>query len=112
MSRSRPISLISLLSRLGWQKDPALWTVPCRDQRGKKALLWLEIRPSGVAIRASTSEPVVLPPLMVGRLRAALRDAAVAQIVLSSDQQSSTKEVDHDFNDAGCPRDRADSDAA
>lgn len=112
MSERRRKPLIALLGRLRWQRDPELWTVPCRDEHGRKALLSMEIRTSGVVIRPSTPGPVTLPPLMIGRLRAALRDAVVAHAVLSGDQRSSTKEIDNGSGDPVFGRHSTSSDAA
>lgn len=112
MSGPRRTPLIALLGRLRWQRDPELWTVPCRDEHGRKAVLSVEIHTSGVVIRASTPGAVALPPLMIGRLRAALRDAVVAHAVLSGDQRSSTKEVDSEFGDPFSDRHSTSSDAA
>jgi hypothetical protein len=75
--------LIRLLARLGWQRDPGLWAVRCRDQQGRRARLLLTVTSAGVAIVSSSPELVELTPLEVGRLRAALRDALLSFARLS-----------------------------
>jgi len=107
----RRIPLIAILDRLRWQRDPHLWTIPCRDADGRCAVLRVQVRVSGVAVSASCPGDLTFAPLAVGRLRAALRDAVVAHAVLSTDC-SSTKEVDHDFDNSSADRVRPDSHAA
>ncbi|MGH3866865.1 MAG: hypothetical protein ACRDQ4_12135 [Pseudonocardiaceae bacterium] len=43
----RGTPLIRLLARLGWQRDPDGWTVPCRDLDGRRARLLIRSRRSG-----------------------------------------------------------------
>lgn len=44
MSRHRrELGLLAILARLGWQRDPALWSIPCLNGHGRRA------RPSIVA---------------------------------------------------------------
>ena len=71
----RRMPLIRLLARLGWQRDPDLWTVPCRDRHGRRARLLIQLSPSGITLTATTQGPLHLTALEVGRLRGATRDA-------------------------------------
>lgn len=72
------MSLIHLLARLGWQRDPDLWTVRCRDTRGRRAQLHVQLEEKGVTLTASSPGPWSLTPLEAGRLRGALRDALLS----------------------------------
>jgi hypothetical protein len=71
----RRMPLIQLLVRLGWQRDPDSWTVPCRDVDGRRARLLIRLAPAGITITPTTPGPLRLTPLQVGRLRGAARDA-------------------------------------
>jgi hypothetical protein len=71
----RATSLIRLLARLGWQRDPDLWTVRCRDGRGRRARLLVHLTTDGVSLIPSSPGPWTLTPLEAGRLRGAVRDA-------------------------------------
>ena len=71
--RSTP--LLWLLARLGWQRDPQLWTVPCRDVDGRRARLLIRLSPSGITITGSASGPLRVPMLQVGDLHLAIHDA-------------------------------------
>jgi hypothetical protein len=71
--RSTP--LIRLLVRLGWQRDPELWTVPCRDLDGREAQLLIRLSPSGITITTTAAGPLHLTTLQVGQLRVAAYDA-------------------------------------
>lgn len=46
----RGTPLIRLLTRLGWQRDPDGWTVPCRDLDGRRARLLIRLAPIGITI--------------------------------------------------------------
>lgn len=70
--RSTP--LIRLLARLGWQRDPAVWTVPCRDVDGRRARLLIRLAPSGITITTTASGPLRLTVRQAGDLLAATRD--------------------------------------
>lgn len=107
----RRTPLIAILDRLRWQRDPYLWTIPCRDADGRRAVLRVQVRASGVAVSASCPGDLTFAPLTVGRLRAALRDAVVAHAVLSTNC-TSTKEVDHDYDNPSAHRNHPDSHAA
>lgn len=84
-ARRRTLPLIRLLARLGWQRDPDGWTVPCRDGHGHRARLRIGLTETGVVITSSTPGPWRLTPLQVGRLRAGLRDAVISLGELSGD---------------------------
>lgn len=71
----RQTRLLRLLARLGWQRDPELWTIPCRDGHGHRCQLQVRLITKGVTLTASAPGPWALEPLRVGQLRAALRDA-------------------------------------
>lgn len=71
--RSTP--LIRLLERLGWQRDPALWTVPCRDPHGRRAGLLIRLWPSGITLTATADGPLYLTARETGWLWGASRDA-------------------------------------
>lgn len=83
--RHRTLPLIRLLARLGWQRDPDGWTVPCRDGHGHRARLRIALTETGVVITPSTHGPWRLTPLQVGRLRAGLRDAVISLGELAGD---------------------------
>lgn len=86
MSRhQRGTPLSRLLRRLRWQRDPDLWTVPCRDDHGRRARLAVHLTSHGLTVTASTAGPVELAPLEVGRLRAALKHALLDFDRLSSE---------------------------
>ncbi|WP_245614085.1 hypothetical protein [Actinokineospora inagensis] len=67
-----------LLSRWGWRQHPDAWSIPCRDGSGNRASITVEIAKDGVVVTSSTPGPWLIHPLRVGRLRAALRDAALS----------------------------------
>lgn len=78
--------LIRLLA--GWhrQRDPDLWTVPCRDGCGRRTRLHVHLTVDGVVLDASSPGPWVLTPLEAGRLRGAVRDALFTYDRLISDE--------------------------
>ena len=67
--------LIWLLARLGWQRDPQMWTVPCRDVDGRRARLLIRLSPSGITITTTVAGPVRLTGQQVVQLLIATRDA-------------------------------------
>jgi len=71
----RATPVIRLLARLGWQRDPNLWAVRCRDGRGRRARLRVHLTEDGITLIPSSPGPWALTPLEAGRLRAAVRDA-------------------------------------
>lgn len=71
----RSLPLIRLLARLGWQRDPDGWTVPCRDVDGRRARLLIRLSPTGITITPTAPGPLCLTALQVGRLRIAAHDA-------------------------------------
>ncbi|XVS62091.1 hypothetical protein ACQPYE_27990 [Actinosynnema sp. CA-299493] len=70
--------MLRLLIRLGWQHDPATWTVRCRNRSGRRARLEIHVAATGISIDGIHADQLVLTPLEVGRLRAALRQALLA----------------------------------
>lgn len=75
MSRHRRnLGLLAILVRLGWQRDPTLWTVPCLDGHGRPARLSVRLGKGWVTVDSPAVGPFYLRPLQVGRLRAALRE--------------------------------------
>lgn len=73
--RHRTTPLLRLLGRLGWQRDPDLWTVHCRDGHGRRARILVHLSVAGVCLTVPDHGPLQLSVLQAGRLRAALRDA-------------------------------------
>jgi len=76
-AHQRMMPLLCLLVRLGWQRDPDLWTVRCRDGHGRRALLRVHLTATGVSITVPSPGPAQLTPRQAGHLRAALRDAVL-----------------------------------
>lgn len=74
-ARQRMMPLLCLLVRLGWQRDPDLWTVRCRDGQGRRARLRVHLTVTGVSIEAPSPGPARLTLWQAGQLRVALRDA-------------------------------------
>ncbi|MGH3889925.1 MAG: hypothetical protein ACRDSZ_25730 [Pseudonocardiaceae bacterium] len=74
-AHQRMMPLLCLLVRLGWQRDPDLWTVRCRDGHGRRARLRVRLTATGVSIEAPLPGPAQLTPWQAGQLRVALRDA-------------------------------------
>ncbi|MGH3826107.1 MAG: hypothetical protein ACRDQX_02880 [Pseudonocardiaceae bacterium] len=71
----RTMPLLRLLARLGWQPDPDLWTVRCRDGHGRRARMQVYLSSTGVSLAVPSPGPVQLTMWQAGQLRAALRDA-------------------------------------
>ncbi|MFN2495722.1 MAG: hypothetical protein ABR608_07425 [Pseudonocardiaceae bacterium] len=71
--RSTP--LVRLLAQLGWQRDPDVWTVPCRDVDGRRARLLIRLSPAGITITTTATGPLRLTMRQVGDLRVATHDA-------------------------------------
>ena len=76
--RHRTTPLLRLLSRLGWQRDPALWTVHCRDGYGRRARILVHLSAAGVCLTVPEHGPLQLSAWQAGQLRAALRDALLS----------------------------------
>jgi hypothetical protein len=74
-AHQRVMSLLCLLIRLGWQRDPNLWTVLCRDGHGRRACLRVRLTATGVSIEVPSPGPAHLDSWQAGQLRVALRDA-------------------------------------
>jgi hypothetical protein len=73
--RHRMTPLLRLLGQLGWQRDPDLWTVHCRDGHGRRARILVHLSAAGVCLTVPDHDPLQLSLLQAGQLRAALRDA-------------------------------------
>lgn len=73
----RATPLLRLLARVGWQCDPDLWTVSCRDGHGWRAHLRIQPSAAGVTLASSSAGPWALTPLEAARLRAAVQDASL-----------------------------------
>lgn len=54
------------------------WQVQCRDLTGKRREVSVSVDDGRIVVVVPPGETAVLSPLEVGRLRAALRDAAVS----------------------------------
>lgn len=74
----RTTPLLRLLVRLGWQRDPDLWTVRCRDQYGRRAQVQVHLTARGIMIVTSSPDPLEFTPGEAGWLRAALRDGLLS----------------------------------
>lgn len=72
-NHQRATPLLRLLARLGWQRDPDLWNVRCRDGRGRRALLRIHLAAAGVTRTPSSPGLWALTPLEAGNLRAGNR---------------------------------------
>jgi hypothetical protein len=73
--RHRTTPLLRLLSRLGWQRDPDLWTVHCRDGHGYRARILAHLNAAGVCLTVPDHGPLQLSTWQASQLRVALRDA-------------------------------------
>ena len=73
--RHHTTPLLRFLDRLGWQGDPNLWTVHCRDGHGRRARILVHLSAAGVCLTMPDHGPLQLSVLQAGQLRAALRDA-------------------------------------
>jgi hypothetical protein len=71
----RTTPLLRLLGRLGWQRDPDLWTVHCHDGHGRRARILVHLSAAGVCLTVPDHGPLQLSLLQAGQLRAAVRDA-------------------------------------
>ena len=89
-ARQRKMPLLCLLIRLGWQRDPDLWTVRCRDGHGRRARLRVRLTATGVSIEAPLPGPAQLDSWQVGQLRVALRDANLCFSELAGPEQHRT----------------------
>lgn len=82
----RGTSVLRLLARMNWQRDPDSWTVRCHDGRGRRARLRVLLSPTGISLALPSTGPWVLSPLEAGRLRGAVRDALLAFDRLARDE--------------------------
>jgi len=71
----RKTPLLSVLARLGWQRDQNLWTVRCRDGHGRRARILVHLSATGVCLTVPDLGPLQLNVPQAWQLRAALRDA-------------------------------------
>ncbi len=76
----RSLPLVALLARLKRQRDPEVWTVHCRDGRGRRTTLQIGLTPNGITITATESGPWQLTPVESGRLRGAVREALLTLV--------------------------------
>lgn len=88
--RRRSTPLVQLVARLGWQRDPELWTVRCRDEQGRRASLRIGLTRTGITILPTTAGLWQLTPLESGRLRGAVRDALLTLDQLAGSDPIST----------------------
>jgi hypothetical protein len=65
-----------MLMRTGWRRHPASSTSESRIDQGRQVNVVVRLGRGCVAVEGASFGPVYLSPLQVGRLRAALRDAA------------------------------------
>ncbi|MGH3813388.1 MAG: hypothetical protein ACRDUV_13200 [Pseudonocardiaceae bacterium] len=78
MSRhQRQLGLLAIFARLGWQRDPALWSIPCRDGHGRPAELSVRLGAGWVTLDCPAPGPLYLRPRQAGQARAALREAVL-----------------------------------
>jgi hypothetical protein len=63
---------------LAARHDPDAWTLRCRDQRGRRTTLSVDLTEGGIVVSAAAPGPWVFEPLQAGRLRAVVRDALLA----------------------------------
>lgn len=76
MSRHRrELGLLAILVRLGWQRDPTLWTIPCLDGHGRRARLSVRLGKGWVTLEGPATGLLYLRPLQAGRLWVALHQA-------------------------------------
>src|SRR5436309_2592913 len=83
-SRQRRHSVLALLARLGWQRDSQTWTVPCRDEHGRRGHVGVSVDERGPRVTFDWPGAAVFDPLAAGRLRAALREAIEVHARLSN----------------------------
>lgn len=76
----RSLPLAALLARLKQQGDLTVWTVHCRDGRGRRATLQIGLTRNGITITAAESGPWRLTPVESGRLRGVMRDALLTLV--------------------------------
>ena len=75
MSRHhRQVRFLAILARLGWQRDPDLWTIPCLDGHGRRAQLSVRVGLGWVRLDCPAPGPLYLNPFHALRLRFAVRE--------------------------------------
>jgi hypothetical protein len=76
MSRHRrQIRLLAILARVGWQRDPDLWTILCLDGHGRRAHLSVRVGLGWVRLDCPAPGPLYLNPFHALRLRVAVGEA-------------------------------------
>ena len=73
----RQVPLLSILSRLGWARDPVSWSAGCRDGDGHRSTVVVRLGHGFVTLAGPALGLVYLSPLQVGQLRGALKSAAL-----------------------------------
>lgn len=81
--RHRTTPLLRLLGRLGWQRDPDLWTVHCRDGHGHRGRILVHLSAAGVCLTVPGHSPLQLSAWQAAQLRLALRDASLSLVQLA-----------------------------
>jgi len=85
MSRHRrQVRFLAILARLGWQRDPDLWTIPCLDGHGRRAQLSVRVGLGWVRLDCPAPGPLYLNPFHALRLRFAVREV-VGDLALFGD---------------------------
>lgn len=78
MSRHRrQVRLLAILARLGWQRDPDLWTIPCLDGHGRRAHLSVRVGLGWVKLDCPAPGPLYLNAFHALRLRLAMREVVL-----------------------------------
>lgn len=72
----RQVRLLAILARLGWQRDPDLWTIPCLDGHGRRAHLPVRVGLGWVRLDCPAPGPLYLNPFHALRLRVVVREVA------------------------------------
>ena len=85
MSRHRrQVRFLAILARLGWQRDPDLWTIPCLDGHGRRSHLSVRVGLGWVRLDCPAPGPLYLNPFHALRLRFAVREV-VGDLALFGD---------------------------
>lgn len=78
MSRHRRrVRLLTILARLGWQRDPDLCTIPCLDGHGRRTHLSVRVGLGWVTLDCPAPGPLYLNPFHALRLRVAVREVVL-----------------------------------
>jgi hypothetical protein len=73
----RQVPLLSIMSRLGWARDPVSWTAGCWDGDGHRSTVAVRLGHGFVTLEGPALGLVYLSPLQVGQLRGALKSAGL-----------------------------------